>query len=68
MPPTAREKCGLGDRSTPHVEFLVAFRLLQIGGCGDFLLSDRCRAVELDAEMLEIERRITAAVAAVGEG
>src|SRR3984893_2749664 len=54
--------------ATPHVVFLVAFRLGRISRSSD-LFPTRCRrAVELDAKMPVIESRIMTSVASVGQG
>ena len=55
------------ERPAPHVVLLVAFRLRRIGGSGDLLPAVRGRAVQLDAEVAMIERRIAPPVAPVGQ-
>src|SRR5215510_2170947 len=56
------------DLAAPHVLLFVAFGLGRIGRCRDLLPAVGGRAVQLDAEMAVVERRIALAVARVGEG
>src|SRR5712691_6490776 len=55
------------DRPAPHVVLLVAVRLGRVSGGRHLLPAVRGRAVELDAEMAVIERRIGPPVPTVGQ-
>src|SRR5262249_50843428 len=55
------------ERPAPHVVLLVALRLRRIDRRSDLLPTVARRAVKLDAEVPVVERRITTAVAAVGQ-
>ena len=63
--PDARR--GPVERPAPHVVLLVTLRLGRIGGCRDLLPAIARRAMQLDAEMAVIERRIAQPVATVLE-
>src|SRR5262249_45889761 len=55
------------ERAAPEIEFFVAFRLRRIDRRGDLFPTIARRAVQLDAEMAVVERRVTPAVAMVDE-